>query len=67
MVVPQVRQRTERSCGAAAFSGMTRLHVIDTRRGAPDHLVRWTTLGDGHPDGRAHAWVAERVREELLR
>ena len=67
MVVHWARRQTERSCGLAPFASMPGLQVIDTRDGAPDDFARWTIPGDGHPDERAHAWVAERVREELLR
>ncbi len=52
--------------GHSPFSGMG-LDVIDTGVDRPKGWKGWTIPGDGHPDARAHRYVAGLVAAELER
>jgi hypothetical protein len=50
--------------GHSPFSGM-RLDVIDTGVDPPEGWSSWTIPGDGHPDARAHRYVAQLLARHL--
>jgi len=51
---------------ASIFDSMN-LDILDTDADAPADWRHWTIPGDGHPDARAHARVAQLLYQRLMR
>src|SRR5262249_3577319 len=51
---------------ASIFDSMN-LDILDTGVDAPADWRNWTIPGDGHPDARAHARVAQLIHQKLMR
>jgi hypothetical protein len=51
--------------GASIFDSMN-LDILDTAADAPADWRHWTIPGDGHPDARAHARVAQLLYQRLM-
>jgi hypothetical protein len=48
----------------ALFPGL-KANVVDVGAGAPSNFTAWMIPGETHPDARAHAFVASRIRSKL--
>ena len=57
---------TRSGLGASIFDSMN-LDILDTGADAPADWRHWTIPGDGHPDARAHARVAQLLYQRLMR
>jgi hypothetical protein len=64
MLVYWTGQEAKPAPRTTLFDAM-RLDVLDVSAGAPPNWRNWTIPGDGHPDSRAHARVAELLYQRL--